>query len=544
MAGWVHHLIIAPIIIPLVAGALSLIVDGANRKLKGAISLVSTLLLVVVGTILVAAADAPVDEKWSGFVSTYLLGDWPARFGIVLVLDRLSAMMVLMTSLLGLAALIYSFARWYSVGINFFALFQFQLMGLNGAFLTGDLFNLFVFFEVMLAASYGLAMHGSGAPRVKAGLHYIAINLAASSLFLVGVSLIYSVTGSLNMADLANKVASLEPESRVLFEVGASVLGVAFLVKAGMWPLGFWLPKTYSAACAPVAAMFAIMTKVGVYVILRLWMLAFGAGAGESAYFGSSWLLIGGMLTIGFGATAVLASQDLTRLASASIVVSSGTLLAAIGLGTVDVTTGALYYLVSSTFSAGALFLLIELVERGREAGADVLAVTMEAFAEDDDDKVFDDDIGVATPGTIAVLGICFISCALLIAGLPPLSGFIAKFALLKAVFSYGAVITTVSWVFMALLILSGLAALIAMTRAGMRSFWATVGRQVPHVKVIEIMPIMGLLFLCLVMTIRGGSVIGYLHETASALNLPKTYITDVLETPYGKPGKDGGVTQ
>src|SRR5690606_269693 len=124
-------------------------------------------------------------------------------------------------------------------------------------------FNLFVFFEVLLAASYGLALHGSGVARVKAGLHYIVVNLAASSLLLIGAALLYGVTGTLNMADLAARVPLIPADDRGLLEAGAGILGVAFLVKAAMWPLGFWLPTTYAAVSAPVAAMFAIMTKVG-----------------------------------------------------------------------------------------------------------------------------------------------------------------------------------------------------------------------------------------------------------------------------------------
>jgi hypothetical protein len=134
-------------------------------------------------------------------VRVYRLGDWPALFAIVLVLDRLSALMLALTAVLGLAALVFSLARWHRAGAHFHPLLQFQLMGLNGAFLTGDLFNLFVFFEVMLAASYGLALHGSGTARVRAGLHYVAINLAASLLFLVAVSVVYGISGTLNMAD-------------------------------------------------------------------------------------------------------------------------------------------------------------------------------------------------------------------------------------------------------------------------------------------------------------------------------------------------------
>src|SRR5690606_8735213 len=153
-----------------------------------------------------------------------------------------------------------------------------------------------------------------------------------------------------------------------------------------MWPLSLWLPSTYSAAAPPVAAIFAIMTKVGVYVVLRLSLLVFGEGAGESAAFGSAWLLYGGMATIAFGMVGVLAAQDTARIATFTVLVSSGTLLAAIGTSRIEVTAGALFYLVSSTLAIAALFLLIELLERGREFGADMLAVTREALGEPEED--------------------------------------------------------------------------------------------------------------------------------------------------------------
>ena len=200
-----------------------------------------------------------------------------------------------------------------------------------------------------------------------------------------------------------------------------------------MWPLCFWLPTTYAAASPPVAAIFAIMTKVGVYIVLRLWLLLFGEAAGASAQFGGEWLLYGGMATIAFGVIGTLASQDMARLAAFSVLVSSGTMLAAIGMGQVGVTGGALFYMVSSTLGISAFFLLIELVERGREPGADVLAVTREAYGEGDEELDDEDEVGIAIPATMGMLGLAFIGCALVIAGLPPLSGFIAKFALLTA---------------------------------------------------------------------------------------------------------------
>jgi multicomponent K+:H+ antiporter subunit D len=232
MNGWSHHLIVAPILIPLIASALLLFIDERRRLAKAMVSLASAILLTVIAFILFRIESGP-----NGFEGVYLVGNWSAPFGIVLVLDGLSAMMLLLTALLAVSALVFSLARWHAVGAHFHSMFQLLLMGVNGAFLTGDLFNLFVFFEVMLAASYGLLLHGSGPLRVKAGMHYIAINLVAALLFLIGVSLIYGTAGTLNMADLAARIPEIEPDRRMLMEAGAGILGVVFLIKAGMWPL-------------------------------------------------------------------------------------------------------------------------------------------------------------------------------------------------------------------------------------------------------------------------------------------------------------------
>ena len=386
-----EHLVIAPIVVPLVAGAMLLFFDDRRRWLKAAVSVAVAVVLLAVSISLLRVAHAG-----DGRVAVYLLGNWPPPFAIVLVLDRLSAMMLALTAALAIPALIFSLARWHKAGAHFHTLFLFLLMGLNGAFLTGDLFNLFVFFEVMLAASYGLVLHGSGPFRVTAGMHYIAMNLAASLLFLIGVSLIYGVTGTLNMADLAQHIPKVAEENRMMLEAGAAILGVAFLMKAGMWPLCFWLPSAYAAAAAPVAATFAIMSKVGIYVLLRLSLLFFGERAGPSAGFGSEVLLFGGMATIAFGAIGVLASRRLGQIAGFSVLVSSGTLLASISLSQTGVTAGALFYLVSSTLTMGAFFLLIELIERGQEAGANVFAVTAEAYDEREEADEEDEDVGIA----------------------------------------------------------------------------------------------------------------------------------------------------
>jgi multicomponent K+:H+ antiporter subunit D len=533
MNDWTHHLIIAPVLVPLLAGALLLFVDERQRVAKAMISLASALILTVISFILFRIESGPND-----FNGVYLLGNWAAPFGIVLVLDGLSALMLLLTSLVGVASLVYSFARWHNVGAHFHTMFQLLLMGVNGAFLTGDLFNLFVFFEVMLAASYGLLLHGSGPLRVKAGMHYIAVNLAAALLFLIGVSLIYGTTGTLNMADLAERIPQMEPDRLMLMQAGAGVLGVAFLIKAGMWPLCFWLPTAYSAASAPVAGVFAILSKLGIYVILRLIMLLFGTG--PSAGFGSTFLLYGGMATLIFGTVGVLASQALGRLAGFSVLVSSGTLLMVLGINDGAVSSGALLYLVSSTLTISAFFMLIELVERGQDAGANVLAVTMEAYGDAEEDEPEEGD-GVTMPGTMAILGTCFAACAILLSGLPPLSGFIAKFAMLSAMMGTGAIgvpPTFAVWALIILVILSGVASLISMTRAGIRAFWSSIEGTVPRVLVIEIVPVMFLIGLTLALTIQAGPAMQYMDTTIRTLATPNVYI-DAVRNATVVPGVD-----
>ena len=530
MNGWMDHLTIAPIVVPLLAGTLMLLIGERRRPLKAAVGISSALLQLAAAILLLLLADGAIPGADTAAVRVYRLGDWPSLFGIVLVLDRLSALMLVLTGVLGLAALVFSLAHWQRAGAHFHPLFQFQLMGLNGAFLTGDLFNLFVFFEVMLAASYGLALHGSGTARVRAGLHYVAINLLASLLFLIGVSMIYGLAGTLNMADLAGRIAGLRGEDRALVEAGAAILGIAFLVKAGMWPMGFWLPTTYAAAGTASAAIISILSKVGIYAVLRLWLLLFGESAGDSAGFGGTWLFFGGLLTIAFGSVAVLATQNMARLAGATILVSSGTLLAAIGTGQVAVTGGALFYLASSVPAIAAFFLLIELVERGREVGADVLAVTREAFREaEEEDLDEEEEVGVAIPATMAILGMGFIGCALLLAGLPPLSGFLAKFAMLAPLLGSGDGVPSTAWVLLAALILSGLATVVAMTRAGIDAFWASPASEVPRVQVTEIAPIMLLLALCLVLTVQAGPALRYMEATAQSLHMPRDYVRNVL---------------
>ena len=529
------HLLIAPILIPLVAGALMLFYEERQRRV---IALVAAAALLVVAVELVDMAG--VQQSGTQRVGLYLLGNWPPPFAIVLVLDRLSALMLLVTAILALPALIYAMARWDRRGQHFHSLFQFLLMGLSGAFLTGDLFNLFVFFEVLLVASYGLALHGSGPLRVRAGLHYIAVNLAASVLFLIGVSMIYGVTGTLNMADLATRVPLVPADERPFLAAGAAILGVAFLVKAAMWPLCFWLPITYMAAAPPAAAMFTVLSKVGIYVVLRLSSLAFGRAAAQMTGLGSELLIAGGFATLAFGAIGVLSSQGLGRLAGCSVLVSSGTLLAVIGLaglgGGSPLIAAGLFYLVASTLGLSALFLMVDLIEREQGAIAAMLTVTAEAYGLSDgelDDVETEAGAGPRIPGATTVLGLCFGCCALLIAGLPPLAGFLGKFTMLAATLGSGGLaegrIAPIAIVFTALVVASGLAALIALSREGIRAFWASEGGETPAIPLIEIAPVVLLVGLSVAMTVKAGPVMRYMEATASSLNHPHVYVRGVM---------------
>ncbi|WLI14901.1 MULTISPECIES: monovalent cation/H+ antiporter subunit D [Pseudomonas] len=541
----IAHLIAAPILLPLLTAAVMLMLGEKHRPLKAKINLFSSLLGLGIAVMLLQWTQT---TGVPGSIGVYLPGNWQVPFGIVLVVDRLSALMLVLTGIIGVSALLFAMARWDGAGSSFHALFQIQLMGLYGAFLTADLFNLFVFFEVLLAASYGLMLHGSGRARVSSGLHYISINLLASSLFLIGAALIYGVTGTLNMADLALKIPLVPQADRGLLHAGAAILAVAFLAKAGMWPLNFWLVPAYSAASAPVAAMFAIMTKVGVYTLLRLWTLLFSGQAGASAYFGGDWLIYGGMATIVCAAVAILAAQRLERMASLSILVSAGILLSAIGFAQPNLIGAALFYLVSSTLALSALFLLAELIERSRSANempldddGELLPRPLESlqppkgFNLDDEQKAV---VGQVIPWTMAFLGLSFIACALLIIGMPPLSGFIGKLSLLSALLNPQGLgngsdepISNGAWALLALLILSGLASLIAFSRLGIQRFWTPQERPSPLLRRLECVPIVILLGLGIALTFKAEPLLRYTQAAADALNNPQQYVMAVLET-------------
>jgi multicomponent K+:H+ antiporter subunit D len=447
--GLLDQLPVLPVLLPSATAIVLLLLGdhgGGEHNLRklvwsSRISILSALTgLVIAIQLTLQAAD--------GNLMVYRMGEWPAPFGIVLVVDRLSAMLLLLTSLVALPVLLYASGGWAGHGRYFHALFQFQLMGLNGAFATGDLFNLFVFFEVLLIASYVLMMHGLGRERLRVGVHYVVLNLAASALFLIGVALLYALTGTLNMADLALRVPLVEGPDAVVLQVAALTLLVVFGFKAALVPLSVWLPATYAASSAPVAALFAIMTKVGVYAIWRVHGVIFGAGAGASANLVEPLLLPLAVVTCVLAVLGALAAQTLPRLVAWLTVASVGTILIAVGLFGAPAWSAALYYMAHSTLTVAGLFLLVELVAAQRgEVGGRIEPAS-----------------AVAQP---ALLGLMLLLAAASSIGLPPLPGFIGKLMLLQASSGHAQVVLVWSVV-----LLVGFATMLGLARAGSTLFW------------------------------------------------------------------------
>ena len=455
------HLPVLPVLLPLFTGVVLLLLgDGlgaaalnrsqaAKPTLQRILSMASVVLGAIFAWRLMTDADA-------GALTVYPLGGWQAPFGIVLVVDRLSAMMLALTWTIAVPVLWYATAQWDMRGRHFHALFHFQLMGLSGAFITGDLFNLFVFFEILLIASYVLLVHGQGAERFKAGVHYVVLNLAASALFLVGLAIVYGVTGTLNITDLTLRIAELDAEQAVLAKIAAMILLVVFGLKAAIVPLYMWLPGAYGVASAPVAALFAIMTKVGVYSIIRVHVGIFGEGAGHAAMVVEPWLLPVALISCVLGVLGALAARSFARMVAYLTISSVGVILASVGLFSTASLSAALYYMVHSTLVVAALFLLVELIASQRGETKDKL---LPASA-------------VAQP---VALGLMALLAAASVAGLPPLPGFLGKLMILQSASSSSAQI----WVWSVILGASFLT-LIGLARAGSTLFWNVLPEQPP----------------------------------------------------------------
>jgi len=425
------HLIIFPFLLPLLTGALLMVLADRPTARK-----VVTAMMAVVG---LAVGVALVMRSIEGAV-TYQLGDWPAPFGISMHLDRLSATMLM------LSAVIAAVATLPAIGVDdgrsryALALAQFQVAGINGAFLAGDLFNLFVCFEILLISSYALMVQGNGrAPR--AALVYTVINLTGSAIFLLGIGLLYGATGTLNLADLAVRLQMMPPEVTALGVTGAWLVALVFALKAAVLPVGLWLPGAYAIAGPTAITLFALLTKVGVYTLLRVFGPWFG---GENALSGiGTALWVGALISLVFGAILALAATTLRRLAGALVVGSVATALLSLSLGGTNALSAALFYSLHSTIAAAACFLVAASLARRRGDAEDRL------------------DLAPAISGRGA-MSLLFLGIAVIVTGLPPLSGFLGKVSVLQAVMQTSHAAWSAS-----VLLVSSLLTLLAVARAG-----------------------------------------------------------------------------
>ena len=500
-----QHAAILPILIPFAAALLQLATKGLGIAAQRAVGLFGALLGVLAAIWLVTLADA-------GNVLVYALGDWVAPFGIVLAVDRLAAMMALLTALLSGAALLYASAGFDERGRHFHPLFQLQVVGLQGAFLTGDLFNLFVFFEVMLLASYALLAHGGGLARTRAGIAYVALNLAGSALFLIALGMLYGALGTLNLADIALRLQTLE-NNVALARLACILLIAVFALKAALLPLSFWLPHAYSAAGAPVAALFVIMTKVGIVSILRVQAIAFSP-SGITADLLDGWLLPLALATVVFAALGALAAPRLRDLTAWLVLASAGTLLVAPVFPQAAVSSAALYYLVQSTFVAAALFLLAALVAERRGNLSDL----------------FQSGPRLHAPW----LGLAFLLAAASAVGLPPFAGFLGKLMLLTALRDSGE--AAAIWF---VLLFAGLLLMLALGKNGGRLFWERSPSHPPAIAIPvdwrRALAVALLVSPALLLALFARPVSDYATRAAAQLHDPQAYIAAVLGEDHAK---------
>ena len=495
------HVLAVPIVVPALAAALLVILHRAPIRVARAVNIAATGVLFVAALAIFALAR-------SGSPPVYRLGNWPAPFGIVLVADQFSALMLLLTASLALAVLLYAVQGWDARGKLFHPLFLFQLMGLNGAFLTGDLFNLFVFFEILLIASYGLALEGLGAERLRATFHYAAINIAAASIFLIAVSLLYAVTGTLNMAHLAERVAQVRAEDVALVRAAGLLLLGVFAVKAALFPLYFWLPAAYSHAAAPVAALFAIMTKVGVYAIIRVTTLIYAGGENAVMELTSPWLLPVALITLILGTLGALGAERLAVMTAYLTIASVGTILTGVAVGGGEALAAALYYMAHSTLVIAVLFLVGDLLGRSRGAMGDQLHPGPQ-FKQ-------------AVP-----LGLAFLFGGATVAGIPPSSGFLGKLMILQSTMDEMMVVV---WI---VILVTSVLTLVTCSRAGSIVLWNyTEPDQPAHDRPARSGEWIALAVLagCSIgLVVFAAPVTRYTGEIGAQLTTPRVYIDAVL---------------
>ncbi len=397
----------------------------------------------VAGSILVLLVSILMFYRtWTTGILTTQAGNWQAPFGITFVSDVFSSMLVLLASIAGVAVSIFSIVgiRKERLRYGYFPILHFLLMGLNGAFLTGDIFNLYVWFEIIIIASFVLMTLGGRKPQIGGGIKYVTINLFASIIFLTAIGILYGLTGSLNIADLSLKIADVE--NRGLVNVTAMLFFASFGIKSAIFPLYFWLPASYHTPPSAIAAIFAgLLTKVGIYAMLRVFTLIFVPDD-----FTRNIIIIIATATLLTGAFGALIKKDLRQIFSYLIISHIGYLIAGIGMFTEVALTGLMFYLFHDIMVKTNLFLISGVIVKIRGT------VKLRELG-----GLYDE-----YPKLSLLIAIVFFS----LVGVPPLSGFWPKISLLYAAFETG------SWILIFAIIISSFFTLYIIARIWAEVFW------------------------------------------------------------------------
>ncbi|RKD87260.1 multisubunit sodium/proton antiporter MrpD subunit [Kushneria marisflavi] len=436
-------------------------------------------------------------------------GGWAAPFGITLVADLLSAIMVVLTGIIGFAVAVYSLptiGRGHET-FGYYPLMHLLLAGVAGAFLTGDIFNLYVWFEVMLLASFALLILGGERAQMEGAIKYVTLNLLSSVIFLSAVGLLYGLLGTLNMADIARRVALVEDNT--LIDVVAVMFMISFGIKAAAFPLFFWLPAAYHTPPVAVSALFAgLLTKVGVYALFRVFTLIFNQSVGYTHEI----LLWGAGLTMLTGVLGAAAQFEFRRILSFHIVSQIGYMLMGLALFTPLALIGGVFYILHHIIVKTNLFLISGVVYRLK--GTHDLKQLGGVYK--------------AWP----LLGVLFLIPALSLAGVPPLSGFFAKFVLIRASIEAGHIGITV------IALLVGLLTLYSMTKIWAEVFWKKSPEDAPSARVsplsqrhlwLMLLPVVGLAACTVFIGLNGQLLYDVAEASAAQLLDPQAYIDAVL---------------
>ncbi|MBE0611141.1 MAG: Na+/H+ antiporter subunit D [Dehalococcoidia bacterium] len=456
---------------------------------------------------LVGAAGWLLAETWDGEILVLQAANWPAPFGITLVADLFASIMVMLAAIVGLAATMYSVGTIDAdrERYGYYPLMNILVLGVCGAFLTGDLFNLYVWFEVLLVASFVIMALGGGRPQMEGALKYVALNLVSSVLFLSGVGLLYAATGTLNMADLSLRVAEAEADGYMT--AVAMLFLTAFGIKAAMFPLFFWLPASYHTAPAPVAALFAgLLTKVGVYALIRVFTLIFTTDVGYTHTI-ILWLSVATMVT---GVLGAVSHNDVKRILSFHIISQIGYMTLGLALFTPLALAGSIFYIGHHIIVKTNLFFVAGVIRR--LGGSYELA-----------------HLGGLARSRPALAALFFIP-AFSLGGIPPLSGFFAKFVLVRAAADER------EFVALAFALGVGLLTLLSMTKIFVEAFLKPAPEEPPAPAASagfwHYAPIAGLAALTLVLGFAAEPFLSAATEAADQLMEPQRYITAVLGEP------------